>query len=154
MIALIQRVKESFVEVDNITISKINNGLNVLLCVTHEDNQGDVEYIADKIVKLRIFPDSNDKMNLSLIDIKGDILVISQFTLAADTKKGNRPSFINAAKPEKADKYYNEFIEYIKKKYDIEVKTGLFGAKMNIGIINDGPVTIIIDSKENRTKKN
>ncbi|NLF35729.1 MAG: D-tyrosyl-tRNA(Tyr) deacylase [Clostridiaceae bacterium] len=153
MIAVIQRVKESYVKIDGIIVSNINKGLNVMLCVTLEDTKEDIIYIADKIVKMRIFPDSNDKMNLSLIDIKGDILVISQFTLAADTKKGNRPSFINAAKPQKADEYYNQFISYIKNTYSIDVKTGSFGAQMHVGILNDGPVTIIIDSKENRIKK-
>lgn len=152
MIAVIQRVSKSTINIDNITISEINKGLNVLLCVTADDTKYDVYYLADKIVKLRIFSDMNDKMNLSVLDINGQIIVISQFTLAADTKKGNRPSFINAADSEKGEEYYNLFVDYIRSTYKMDIKTGKFAAKMSVEIVNEGPVTIIINSKENRKK--
>ncbi|MFA5340512.1 MAG: D-aminoacyl-tRNA deacylase [Clostridia bacterium] len=152
MIAVVQRVTKSSVHINDELFSEIHSGLNVLVCVTENDEINDVYYLADKIVKLRIFSDLSDKMNLSLIDIKGEMLVISQFTLAADTKKGNRPSFINAASSKKGEELYRLFIEYIKSKYDINVKTGKFAAKMSVHIINEGPVTIIIDSKVNKRK--
>ena len=136
MIAVIQRVKESSVYIDNEKYSEIKSGLNVLLCVTQDDSESDVYYLADKIVKLRIFADEQDKMNLSLLDLNKELLVISQFTLAADTKKGNR--------------LYQLFVSYIKEKYDINPKTGVFAANMQVHIVNDGPVTVIIDSTQHR----
>ncbi|HHT95229.1 MAG TPA: D-aminoacyl-tRNA deacylase [Clostridia bacterium] len=150
MIAVIQRVKESSVYIDNEKYSEIKSGLNVLLCVTQDDSESDVYYLADKIVKLRIFADEQDKMNLSLLDLNKELLVISQFTLAADTKKGNRPSFTNAAEPEKGNRLYQLFVSYIKEKYDINPKTGVFAANMQVHIVNDGPVTVIIDSTQHR----
>ena len=152
MIAVVQRVSKSSVYIENEIISEINSGLNILLCVTEEDEIEDVYYLAEKIVKLRIFSDSFDKMNLSLMDIKGDMIVISQFTLAADTRKGNRPSFINAASSQKGEEFYKLFVNYVITKYNVNVKTGKFAAKMSVSIINEGPVTIIIDSKINRRK--
>lgn len=152
MIAVVQRVKNSYVEIDGKKVSQIQMGLNVLLCVTQDDSTEDISYLADKIVKLRIFSDENDKMNLSVQDVKGEILVISQFTLAADTKRGNRPSFSNAADADIAKKYYEIFVNYIQDKYKMIVKTGEFATNMIVDIVNDGPVTIIIDSHENRKK--
>lgn len=152
MIALVQRVKNSYVEIDGRKVSQIQIGLNVLLCVTQNDSIEDISYLADKIVRLRIFSDDNDKMNLSVQDVKGEMLVISQFTLAADTKRGNRPSFSNAADADIARNYYGLFVDYIRDKYKMIVKTGEFAANMIVNIVNDGPVTIIIDSHENRKK--
>ena len=152
MIAVVQRVKNSYVEIDGKKVSQIQIGLNVLLCVTQNDSIEDISYLADKIVRLRIFSDDNDKMNLSVQDVKGEMLVISQFTLAADTKRGNRPSFSNAADADIARNYYGLFVDYIRDKYKMIVKTGEFAANMIVNIVNDGPVTIIIDSHENRKK--
>ncbi|MDD4501947.1 MAG: D-aminoacyl-tRNA deacylase [Clostridia bacterium] len=153
MIAVIQRVSKSTVHIDDALVSQINSGLNVLLCVTHDDIEEDVYYLADKIVRLRIFSDQEDKMNLSLLEIGKELMVISQFTLAADTRRGNRPSFTNAARPDKGEELYNLFVDYIQKKYSINVQKGVFGAKMTINIINEGPVTIIIDSSKNKRKQ-
>lgn len=153
MIAVIQRVSKSTVHIDDALVSQINSGLNVLLCVTHDDIEEDVYYLADKIVRLRIFSDQEDKMNLSLLEIGKELMVISQFTLAADTRRGNRPSFTNAARPDKGEELYNLFVDYIQKKYSINVQKGVFGAKMTINIINEGPVTIIIDSIKNKRKQ-
>ncbi|OQC00259.1 MAG: D-tyrosyl-tRNA(Tyr) deacylase [Firmicutes bacterium ADurb.Bin099] len=150
MIAVIQRVKESSVYINNEKYSEIKSGLNILLCVTGEDSEDDVYYLADKIVKLRIFADEKDKMNLSLLDLNKELMVISQFTLAADTKKGNRPSFTYAADPEKGNTLYELFISSIEEKYEITAKTGVFAANMQVHIVNDGPVTVIIDSRQNR----
>ncbi len=153
MIAVIQRVSKSTVHIDDALVSQINSGLNVLLCVTHDDIEEDVYYLADKIVRLRIFSDQEDKMNLSLLEIGKELMVISQFTLAADTRRGNRPSFTNAARPDKGEELYNLFVDYIQKKYSINVQKGVFGAKMTINIINERPVTIIIDSSKNKRKQ-
>jgi len=153
MIAVIQRVSKSTVHIDDALVSQINSGLNVLLCVTHDDIEEDVYYLADKIVRLRIFSDQEDKMNLSLLEIGKELMVISQFTLAADTRRGNRPSFTNAARPDKGEELYNLFVDYIQKKYSINVQKGVFGLKMTINIINEGPVTIIIDSSKNKRKQ-
>ncbi len=153
MIAVIQRVSKSSVHIDDILVSQISSGLNVFLCVTHDDTEEDVYYLADKIVKLRIFSDEKDKMNLSLLEIGNELMIISQFTLAADTLKGNRPSFTNAARPDKGEKLYNLFVDYIQIKYSINVKKGVFGSKMTINIVNEGPVTIIIDSSINKRKQ-
>ncbi len=153
MIAVIQRVNKSSVSVNNQLISKIGKGLMVLLCVTKEDDTKEAEYLADKIVNLRIFADDLGKMNKSLMDIKGELQVVSQFTLAADTKKGNRPSFDKAASLDLAQDLYKYFVTYIEDKYSLDVKTGVFAEHMLIDIANDGPVTIIIDSKINKVNR-
>ena len=148
MRAVVQRVSSSKVTVDGEVIGDINKGLLVLLGVTHEDTSKDVDYIIDKVLNLRIFEDENEKMNLSLKDIKGQLLIISQFTLYADTKKsGNRPSFTDAAKPEDANKLYEYFIAKCKEK-GIYTQNGEFGAHMKVKLLNDGPVTIVLE-KEN-----
>lgn len=144
MRALVQRVSKSNLVIDGEEYSKIGNGLIVFLGVTHDDTEKEVEVLAEKICKLRIFRDENDKMNLSVADIGGELHIISQFTLYADCHHGNRPSFINAAKPEKADELYKKFIEYCKK-LNVGVSTGVFGADMKINYINDGPVTIMLE---------
>jgi len=146
--AVVQRVSNSSVTVDQNVIGKIDRGIMVLLGVNDDDNSKDVEYLVDKIVNLRIFEDENEKMNLSLLDIKGDLLVVSQFTLYGDCRKGRRPNFTDAAKPDIAIPLYEEFIDKAKK-YGIKVETGKFGAHMNVDIVNDGPVTLLIDSKKN-----
>ncbi|MFO8069925.1 MAG: D-aminoacyl-tRNA deacylase [Alkalibacterium sp.] len=146
MRAVIQRAKEANVRVENETVGEINHGLVVFIGVEDDDGEEDINYLARKISNLRIFEDEDDKMNLSVKDVNGDILSISQFTLHADTKKGNRPSFVAAAKPEYADKLYNQFNELLSKQ-GIRVETGKFGKHMEIDFINDGPVTILLDSK-------
>ncbi len=141
---VIQRVKNASVKVDGKVAGKINEGLLVLLGITHEDNKEKADYLAKKLVNLRIFKDENHKMNLSVRDINGELLIISQFTLYADTSQGNRPSFTNAAKPDFADELY----EYFKEKcmeYDLKVESGIFGADMKVELLNDGPVTIILE---------
>lgn len=153
MIAVIQRVNNSSVKVNNQLISKIGKGLMVLLCVTKEDDTKEAEYLADKIVNLRIFADDLGKMNKSLMDINGELQVVSQFTLVADTKKGNRPSFDKAASLDLAQDLYKYFVTYIEDKYSLDVKTGVFAEHMLIDIANDGPVTIIIDSKVNKVNR-
>lgn len=147
MRAIIQRVKWVKLNIDSNLYSEINNGLLVFLGVSEDDNINDLNYIKNKIVGLRIFEDSNDKMNLSVKDVKGEVMVVSQFTLFGDARKGNRPNFMRAAKQEKAEKIYNQFVEEIKKDIDI-VKTGVFGADMKIKLLNDGPVTIQLDSEK------
>ncbi len=148
MRAVIQRVTKSHVDVDGETIGKIGEGLLVLLGVGLEDDSTDVDYLVEKIVNLRIFEDEDGKMNLSLLDIEGDILVISQFTLQGDTRKGRRPSFSNAGRPEKAEPLYIEFIDKCKDYKQIKnIETGKFGADMKVHLVNDGPVTMLIDSK-------
>ena len=147
MKVVLQRSGESYVDVDNKTVGKINFGFVVLVGFTHDDNIDDIKYIVKKIVNLRVFDDSNGVMNLSIKDIKGKILSISQFTLYADTKKGNRPSYINAMKSNDAKKLYEYFNEELRCN-DIEVETGVFGSDMDTHINNCGPVTILIDSKE------
>ena len=147
MKAVIQRVEHAAVHVNSNEISSIQEGLLVLLGITHDDDDGDITWLVDKIIKLRIFNDSDDKMNVSVRDADGDILVVSQFTLHASTKKGNRPSYIEAARPEVAIPLYEKFISQIKQKCGKDIETGEFGAMMKISLINNGPVTIIIDSK-------
>ncbi|AUN15537.1 D-tyrosyl-tRNA(Tyr) deacylase [[Clostridium] sordellii] len=147
MRAVVQRVASSKVIVDESTIGEINKGLLILLGVTHEDTSKDVDYLLDKIVNLRIFEDENDKMNLSLKDVNGELLVVSQFTLYGDCRKGRRPNFTNAAKPDLATSLYEEFIDKAKKE-GIKVGTGKFGAHMMVDLVNDGPVTILIDSEK------
>ncbi|XPV68922.1 MAG: D-aminoacyl-tRNA deacylase [Halarcobacter sp.] len=147
MIAVIQRVSSSSVKVEGDVVGKIGKGLNILLGVKKGDSSEDIKKLVSKIVNLRIFQDENEKMNLSLKDIQGEALVISQFTLAGNIKKGRRPSFDLSETPKIANKLYEEFIDDMIKE-DIKVECGLFGAKMDVSIQNDGPVTFIIDSKE------
>jgi D-tyrosyl-tRNA(Tyr) deacylase len=149
MRAVVQRVSEGGVDIPTHNYSQaIGMGMVILLGVTHDDTDEEVNFVADKCCNLRIFEDENEKMNLSLKDVDGEVLVISQFTLYGDARKGNRPSFVNAAPPEKANQLYEKFIERVK--YNIgkdKVKSGIFGAMMNVKIINDGPVTILVESK-------
>lgn len=146
MIAVVQRVLQSKVEVEGKVVGEIGKGVNILLGVSKEDEIIDVDKLVDKIVNLRIFEDEKGKMNFSLIDIKGEALVVSQFTLLANLKKGRRPSFENAADPEKAKYLYQEFIKKIST--FVPTKTGIFAADMKVYILNDGPVTFILDSKQ------
>jgi len=147
MKAVLQRVKRASVSIENQIYSRIDNGILVLLGIMEEDDISDIEWLANKIMNMRIFSDSEGKMNYSLMDVEGSLLVVSQFTLYGSTKKGNRPSFIKAAKPDTAIPLYDKFIEYCKDFSDINIQTGSFGADMKLEILNDGPVTIIIDSK-------
>ncbi|MDP4267804.1 MAG: D-aminoacyl-tRNA deacylase [Bacteroidota bacterium] len=147
MKAVIQRVKQSSVTVDNKITGQIKHGLNILLGIDIADNDNDIEWLCNKIVNLRIFNDDKGLMNLSVKDVKGDIILISQFTLISDTKKGNRPSFINAAKPDIAIPIYEKFISCLEKSLYKPIQKGIFGADMKVSILNDGPVTIIIDTK-------
>jgi len=146
MRAVVQRVKESSVTVDGRVISRIGPGILVLLGVSETDERADVEFLSEKIVHLRIFEDDNGKMNRSLIDTQGEMLVVSQFTLLGDCRKGRRPSYIHAAAPEKAEPLYEVFVEKIREK-GIPVQTGQFRAMMDVSLINNGPVTLILDSK-------
>ena len=150
MRVVVQRVVSAGVTVAQKEVSKIGPGLLVLLGVTANDTQEDIDWLASKITKLRIFSDADGHMNLSLKDTGGDAIIVSQFTLYASTKKGNRPSFISAAKPELANELYQQFIRKFEAELGKEVGTGVFGAMMQVSLENDGPVTIIIDSK-NRT---
>ena len=147
MRALIQRVTSASVHIEGNEFSKIDNGLLVLLGIEDEDSESDIDWLSSKISQMRIFDDGNGQMNLSVNDINGEILVVSQFTLHASTKKGNRPSFIKASKPNHAIPMYEEFIRHISDKIQNDVLTGEFGASMEIKLVNDGPVTIWIDSK-------
>ncbi|OPZ83914.1 MAG: D-tyrosyl-tRNA(Tyr) deacylase [Firmicutes bacterium ADurb.Bin419] len=147
MRAVVQRVAGSKVTVDGNLTGEINRGLNVLLGVGQDDNEKDIEYLAEKILNLRVFEDTNGKMNLSLLDVSGELLVVSQFTLYGDCRKGKRPSYDKAARPEFAEDMYNKFVDYCKQ-YEIKVQTGKFQAMMMVEIQNDGPVTLLIDSKK------
>lgn len=146
---VIQRVSESSVKVQNEIVGEIGTGLLLLIGIQNDDNETDADWLVQKILNLRIFSDEEGKLNRSVLDIGGDILCISQFTLIADYKKGNRPSFIEAAKPEKAVPLY----EYIKAEFaksGLKVQSGVFGADMKVSLVNDGPVTIVMDSKTKR----
>ena len=147
MRAVVQRVKKSRVIVEGWLVGEINKGFNVLLGISKEDTIEDLKYIKDKIINLRVFEDENDKMNLSLLDIKGDILAISQFTLYGDCRKGRRPNFMNAMGGDEAKALYEEFVKMLKES-GLKIETGEFGAHMNVEIENDGPVTILLDSKK------
>ncbi|MBN2878999.1 MAG: D-tyrosyl-tRNA(Tyr) deacylase [Clostridia bacterium] len=146
MRAVVQRVKNASVTVDGKVVSSIGNGFLVLLGVENGDTQQDIDYIVSKITGLRIFEDSDEKMNLSIMDVKGEIIVVSQFTLAGDARKGRRPSFSNAMLPDKANQMYMQLVESIKS-FGINVGTGIFGAMMDVELINSGPVTILLDSR-------
>ena len=147
MKVVIQRVTYSNLSIDNKIYSQINSGLVVLLGITHDDDDNDVQWLAKKIVNLRIFNDDKNIMNKSLIDVSGELMIVSQFTLHAQTKKGNRPSYIDAANGDIAEKIYKSFILEIENKYNLKLKTGKFGSDMKVELENDGPVTIIIDTK-------
>jgi D-tyrosyl-tRNA(Tyr) deacylase len=144
---IIQRVKNASVTIENKVVSSITAGMLILLGVEEADTIDDIEWLTKKVAQLRVFDDANGVMNLSIMDIVGELLVVSQFTLHASTKKGNRPSYIKAARPETAIPLYNQFVEELKKASDRPVYTGEFGAMMDVSLINDGPVTIIMDSK-------
>lgn len=144
---VIQRVSRASVKVADETVGKIENGLLVFLGISHDDQEEDVHWLAKKLMNLRIFNDDEGKMNLSLNDVDGEVLMVSQFTLHASTKKGNRPSFVKSANPNLGKRLYDYFIDYLNKEYKISVATGVFGAMMEIELLNDGPVTIIMDSK-------
>jgi D-tyrosyl-tRNA(Tyr) deacylase len=147
MIAVIQRVSNASVTIDGKVHGKIENGFLVLLGITHQDSTEDIEWLGKKIVGLRVFGDNEGKMNLDLKTIDGNILLISQFTLHASTKKGNRPSFIEAARPEVAIPLYERMIEFLELELGKPIQRGQFGADMKVALLNDGPVTIVIDSK-------
>lgn len=147
MVAVIQRVSEASVSIDQQLKGAIRQGFLVLLGITHNDTQEDLEWLSKKIVGMRVFSDDEGKMNLDITAIQGDILLVSQFTLHASTKKGNRPSFIEAARPDVAIPLYEAMIVQLQKDLGKPIQTGTFGADMQVSLINDGPVTIIIDSK-------
>lgn len=147
MRVVIQRVSEASVSIGDDYFKKINQGLMILVGVENTDNQEDINWLSNRIIGLRIFDDENGVMNRSVKDVGGEILLISQFTLHAKTKKGNRPSYIDAAKPEIAIPIYNQFKIKLEELLEKEIPTGIFGANMQVSLINDGPVTIIIDSK-------
>ena len=147
MKVVIQRVSQATVKVSDKIISEIKLGFLILLGVEKSDSKQDIDWLVNKISNLRVFSDNELKMNLSIKDIKGEIIVVSQFTLHAKTKKGNRPSYIKAANPEQAEPLYEEFISQLKNESAVSVQSGVFGANMQVDIVNDGPVTIIIDSK-------
>lgn len=147
MRTVIQRVSEASVAVEGAVVAQIKTGLLILLGIEDNDTPDDADWLVKKIAQLRIFSDAQGLMNLSVMDVQGELLVISQFTLHAGTKKGNRPSFIKAAKPDKAIPMYESFIQQLESTSLCPVKTGIFGADMKVSLLNDGPVTIIMDSK-------
>ena len=146
MRAVLQRVQQSWVDIDGKRVAKTDKGYNILLGVMEGDTQEDIKKLANKILNLRIFPNEDGKMDRNILQIGGEILVVSQFTLAANIKKGNRPDFTKAMRPQEAKKIYEAFVQYLQT--FLPVQTGEFGAMMEVGIINDGPVTIVMDSKE------
>ena len=147
MKVVIQRVSEARVKVSDKIISEIKLGFLILLGVEKSDSKEDINWLVNKILNLRVFSDDELKMNLSIKDVNGEIIVVSQFTLHAKTKKGNRPSYIKAANPEQAEPLYEEFILQLKNESAVSVQSGVFGANMQVDIVNDGPVTIIMDTK-------
>ena len=148
MRVVIQRVSEASVTINTKKVASIHRGLLVLLGIVAEDNQEDIDWLVKKIANLRIFNDEDDVMNKSILDVDGEIIVVSQFTLHAATKKGNRPSYIKAAKPEVAIPLYENFVHSLEKEMNKKVQTGQFGADMKVSLCNDGPVTIVIDTKQ------
>jgi len=144
---VLQRVQSASVSIDEVVVGNINQGFLLLVGVGPDDTGDDASYLARKIAGMRIFSDENGKMNLSIDQIGGKILSVSQFTLFADTKKGNRPSFTGAASPEAANQLYEEFNEILRREYDLTVETGEFGSDMQVSLVNDGPVTILLDTK-------
>ncbi len=147
---LIQRVKNASVVIDDKLFSSIERGLLVFVGVENGDDKSDIEYLAGKLTRLRIFNDENGKMNLSIKDVNGEILIVSQFTLLANTRKGNRPSYIDAGRPEFSEPMYEEFCKTVENEISQKVKRGQFGADMKISLLNDGPVTIWIDSLDKK----
>ena len=147
MIAVLQRVGKASVEIDGLVKAEIGTGLLILVGIEEADNAEDIDWLANKIVNLRIFNDDNGVMNVNILDAEGDIIVVSQFTLHASTRKGNRPSYIKAAKPDTAIPLYESFVRSLSAVLGKPVQTGEFGADMKVALINDGPVTIIIDTK-------
>lgn len=147
MKTVIQRVSQASVTIDSKIVADIQKGLLVLVGIEDTDNQEDIDWLCQKIANLRIFGDENEVMNLSIKDVDGEIIVVSQFTLHASTKKGNRPSYIKASKPDIAIPLYEQFVQQMESELGKKVQTGNFGADMKVGLINDGPVTIIMDSK-------
>lgn len=147
MRVVIQRVSQASVTVEGQKTADIQKGLLVLVGIEDADTQEDIDWLSGKIIKMRIFGDENDVMNCSVQDIDGDIIIVSQFTLHASTKKGNRPSYIKAAKPDFAIPMYENFVQTVEKEFGKKVQTGIFGADMKVNLLNDGPVTILIDSK-------
>lgn len=145
--AVVQRVSEASVRVDGATVGQIGPGLVVLLGVGREDAERDAEYLADKVLNLRIFPDGEGQMNRSVVDVAGGVLVVSQFTLLGDVRRGRRPSYTEAAPPEEADRLYGLFVERLRPS-GLEVATGVFRAMMDVSLVNQGPVTILLDSRK------
>ena len=150
MIAVLQRVSEASVTIDQQVKGAIQEGLMILMRIEEADSDDDIEWLSNKIIKLRIFDDENGVMNKSVADIAGEILLVSQFTLHASTKKGNRPSYIKAAKPDIAIPLYEQFIHVLESALGKDIQTGEFGADMKVSLVNDGPVTIIIDTKDKK----
>lgn len=146
MKVVLQRVSEASVSVERKVVGQVSKGFMLLVGVTHDDTEADARYLADKIAGLRVFEDENEKMNLSIQDVGGSILSISQFTLYADTRKGRRPAFVDAARPEVANPLYETFNNYLREA-GLTVETGIFGANMSVSLVNDGPVTIVMESK-------
>ncbi len=150
MIAVVQRVSEASVDIENSTVGKIGSGLMILLGIENEDGVEDIDWLSRKIINMRIFDDENGVMNKSLMDTGGDILLVSQFTLHASIKKGNRPSYIKAAKPEIAIPLYEKFKSKVESELGKQIQTGEFGAMMQVSLCNDGPVTILMDTKDKK----
>lgn len=148
MRAVVQRVSSSMVKVDGEIVGEIKKGFNVLIGISKDDTMDDLKYIKDKIMNLRVFEDENEKLNLSIKDVSGELLIISQFTLYGDCRKGRRPNFMEALGGEEAKKLYEDFLDMFKDE-DIKVETGVFGADMKVSIENDGPVTLLLESKKN-----
>lgn len=144
---LVQRVSSAQVDVDSKTVGKINNGFLALIGVTHTDTREIADYLVKKLCNLRVFKDENSKMNLSIKDVDGELLIVSQFTLYADCQHGNRPSFVNSAKPDMANELYEYFVERCRKEVK-NVETGIFGADMKVSLLNDGPVTIMLEKED------
>lgn len=148
MRVVIQRVSEASVTIDDKVVAQINKGFMILLGITTTDAQEDIEWLTNKIKGMRVFNDAQGAMNWSLEQIEGEVLVVSQFTLYASTKKGNRPSFLEAARPEIAIPLYEDFVSTLSRKLAKNIQTGIFGADMKVALVNDGPVTIVVDSKD------